>query len=221
MSKTKTKRLNDLFDKWKKRRNKEEADRMCLDGIVCEKCYEKTDPKLLVVTKEPNHPVGPGFDFREWWYSEPVQYAFTKRLCEWSYGVQNRFPSLSEFDKDKSNESAAIRSIAFMNLKKIGGSASSDPEVIRLHTKRDQDLLRRQIEIIGPDVIVGGIGRDDRLWKLLLPGIELHNCGFDIGVARVGCIRVVDFYHPSYRVPRAMSYSLLGRVFHSRIFADL
>lgn len=220
MGKTKTERLNELFTKWK-RRNKEEAVRMCLDGIVCEKRYEKTDPKLLFVTKEPNHPVGPGFDFREWWSSEPVQYAFTKRLCEWNFGVQNHFPPLSEFDQDKSsNESAAIYSISFMNLKKVGGSGSADPKVIRSYTERDKHLLRHQIEIIGPDVIVGGIG-DSSLWSLLFPDIVLEDCGFDIGVARVGCVRVVDFYHPSYPVPRAMSYSLLGRVFQSRKFADL
>ena len=219
MSKTKTERLNELFTEWK--RNIEEADRMCRDGIVCEKRYEKTDPQLLFVTKEPNLAVGPGFDFREWWSSEPVQYGFSKRLCEWSYGVQNRFPPLSEFDQDKSNESAAIRSISFMNLKKVGGSGSADPEVIRSYADRDKELLRRQIEIIDPDVIVGGIGRDSRLWSFLFPDIILQDCGFDIEVARVGRVRVIDFYHPSYPIPRAMSYSLLGRVFHSRIFTEL
>ena len=219
MSKTRTERMNELFAVWQQRLIKV-ADRMCLDGIVCEESYENTNPKLLFVTKEPNHPEGSGFDFREWW-SESVEYAFSTRLSEWSYGVQNGFPALSEFDKDESNKLASIRSISFMNLKKVGGSGSSDPNVIRSNADRDKDLLRRQIEIINPDVIVGGIGRDSHLWSLLFPGISLQDCGFDIEVARVGRVRVIDFYHPSYRIPRAMSYSLLGRVFHSRIFAEL
>ena len=219
MSKTRTERLNELFAAWKQRII-EVADRMCLDGIVCEESYENTNPKLLFITKEPNHPEGSGFDFREWW-SESVEYAFANRLCEWSYGVQNGFPPLSEFDKDEANKLAAIRSISFMNLKKVGGSGSSDLEVIRSTTDRDKDLLRRQIEIIDPDIIVGGIGRDSRLWSLLFPDIILQDCGFDIRVARIGRVRVIDFYHPSYRVARAMSYSLLGRVFQSGKFAKL
>ena len=207
---TKTERLNALFAEWQEKRP-EEADFMCLDGIVCEESYESTKPKLLFIAKEPNHPEGPGFDFREWWCEE-VKYAFSKRLCEWAYGVWNGFPSLSEFDEAEKLE--IIRSIAFMNLKKVGGSSKADPQVIRGITERDKDFLRRQIKIIDPDVIVGGIG-DSSLWSLLFPRIEFQPSGFDIGVACVGHVRVIDFYHPSYRVPRAMSYSLLGRVFQS------
>ena len=218
MNKTKTERLNELFAKWRERYGAE-ADRMCLDGIVCEKDYEKTDPKLLFVAKEPNHQGDRGFDFREWWCEE-VKYAFTKRLCEWTYGIQNGFPPLSGFDKDEGHKLTAIRSISFMNLKKVGGSGSADSAKIQSTTERDREFLRRQIDIIAPDVVVGGIG-DSRLWSVFFPGIVLHDCGFDIRVARVGRVRVVDFYHPSYLVPRAMSYSLLGRVFQSEPFKAL
>ena len=209
MGKTRTKRLNELFAEWKQQRP-EEADRMCLDGIVCEKNYERTKPKLLFITKEPNNPEGPGFDFREWW-SQEVKYAFTNRLCEWAYGIWNGFPPLSEFEA-KADKLEVIRSISFMNLKKVGGAGAVDRERIRSVTDRDKDLLRRQVKLIDPDVIIGGVG-DFSLWSLLFPGITLQDCGFDIHVARVGRVKVIDFYHPSYRVPRAMSYSLLGRVY--------
>ena len=216
MNKTRTQRLNELFVEWKQRTG-EEANRMCLDGIIREENYESVELKLLFVAKEPNHPEGPGFDFREA-FSKEVKYAFSKRLCEWAYGVWNGFPSLSEFDaKADTDKLEVIRSISFMNLKKVGGAGSADHERIRSITDRDKDLLRRQIEIIDPDVIIGGVGNSS-LWSLLFPEIALQNCGFDIPVARVGRVRVIDFYHPSYRVPRAMSYSLLGRVFQSDEF---
>ena len=67
---SRTQNLNELFAEWKQRRG-EEAECMCLDGIIC------------VVTKEPNHPEGPGFDFREAFCKE-VMYAFSIRLCEWA-----------------------------------------------------------------------------------------------------------------------------------------
>lgn len=210
---TRTHRLNELFAEWKQRIG-EEAERMCLDGIVCEDNYERTNPKLLFIAKEPNHPEGPGFDFREWW-SREVKYTFSIRLCEWAYGVWNGFSPLSSVDEADRLE--VMRSISFINLKKVGGDGSADSEEIRSVTNRDKDLLRRQIEIIDPDIIIGGIG-DSRLWSSLFPGIAFQKCGFDIPVAHVGRIRVIDFYHPSYPVPRAMSYSLLGCVFQSDEF---
>ena len=56
MAMTKTERLNALFTEWKAQRPKEAA-RMCLDGIVCEERYENTNPKILFIMKEPNHPL--------------------------------------------------------------------------------------------------------------------------------------------------------------------
>ena len=211
---TKTEKLNRLFDGWKRQRP-EEAQRMCLDGIVCEERYENTNPKILFIAKEPNHPEGPGFDFREWW-NEEVWGGFSIRLCEWAYGILNGFPPLAQFDEKTDEYKLDImRSIAFMNLKKAGGGNQADPQEIRRFTERDQDFLRRQIEIIDPDVIVGGIG-DSSLWGVLFPGVEFQSSGFDIGVAYVAVnerkVLVIDFYHPSFPVPRAMSYCLLGRV---------
>ena len=218
MSKTKTERLNQLFANWRKRYGAE-ADRMCFDGIVCEEVYENTDPKLLFIAKEPNSQEEKGFDFREWWNGE-VKYAFAKRLCEWTHGIRNGFPPLAEFVRDEKKQLAAIRSISFMNLKKTGGLGSVDWRKLQSITERDKDFLRKQIEIIDPEVVVGGIG-DSSLWSVLFPNITLQDCGFDIRVASVGCMKVIDFYHPSYRIPRAMSYSLLGRVFQSEKFKTL
>ena len=212
---TGTEKLNRLFDEWK-RQKPQETQGMCLDGIVCEARYEKMKPKILFIAKEPNDPKRGGFDFREWWCNEGPEYAFSWRLCEWAYGIWNGFPPLVQFDAEANpSKLDIIRSIAFMNLKKVGGGSQADPDVILKTTKRDCTFLRRQIAIIEPDVIVGSVGRDKRIWPVLFPGIQFQDSdsGFDIRVARVGHVRVIDFYHPSYRVPRAMSYCLLGRVF--------
>lgn len=213
---SRTQRLNELFEEWEQRRP-EEAERMCRDGIVCEENYKSADPKLLFIAKEPNHPEGPGFDFREAFCRE-VRYPFAIRLCEWAYGAWNGFPPLSAVDEVDRLE--VMRSISFMNLKKVGGAGSADYDEIQSVTNRDKCFLRREIEIIDPDVIIGGVGNSS-LWSLLFPEIAFQNCGFDIPVACVGGVGVIDFYHPVYRVPRAMSYCLLGRVFQSDEFRRL
>ena len=209
----KTRQLNQLFNRWKRQRP-EEAQLMCLDGIICEEHYETADPKILFIAKEPNDPRGEAFDFREWWCEDGPQYAFSWRLCQWAYGIWNGFPPLAQFDEEADTLNT-MRSIAFMNLKKVGGGNQADPREIRRFTERNQAFLRRQIRIIDPDIIVGGIG-ESSLWSVLFPGIEFKPSGFDIGVAYVAVnekkVPVIDFYHPSYRVPRAMSYCLLGRV---------
>lgn len=218
MSEPRTQRLNELFKEWEKQWTEEEAERMCRDGIVCEENYERANPKLLFVAKEPNHPEGSGSDYRKSWKKE-VKHTFSNRLCQWAYGVRNGFPPLPKFDA-QADKLEVMSHISFMNLKKVGGDGKADHEKIRSVTNRDKDLLCRQIEIIDPDIIIGGV-RGISPWSLLFPGIVFQNCGFDIPVARVGRVRVIDFYHPSYPVPKAMSYSLLGRVFQSDEFRRL
>ena len=229
---TKTERLNALFTEWKEQKPAEEAKRMCLDGIVCEERYDNTNPKILFIAKEPNMgPEEPGSDFREWWGDGEVKYAFSLRLCEWAYGIWNGFPPLEQYDAlvDSSNiQSDTIRSIAFMNLKKVGGGGTADAGGIKAATEANQCFLQRQISIINPDVIVGGIGigNSSSLWKMLFPDIgEFQPSGFDIKVAHLQrdtkVIRVIDFFHPSYPVSRAMQYCLLGRVFGSEKYCAL
>ena len=212
----KTRQLNQLFNRWKRQRPAE-AEYMCLDGIISEEHYETAAPKILFIAKEPNDPRGEAFDFREWWCNEGPSYAFSWRLCQWTYGIWNGFPPLAQFDEEADTLNI-MRSIAFMNLKKVGGGNQADRQEISRFTERDQAFLRRQIRIIDPDIIVGGIG-ERSLWSMLFPGIEFQPSGFDIGVAYVAIneneVPVIDFYHPSYRVPKAMSYCLLGRVFQT------
>ena len=68
---------------------------MCLDGIVREKDYDTTDPKLLFVAKEPNT--------SKVFFREEVKYAFTKRLCEWTY-VQRRCRERNEWQQTRSTK---------------------------------------------------------------------------------------------------------------------
>ena len=220
MGNTKTQLLDDLFTEWA-RRDPNTARLLCRDGIVREECYDTAAPKTLFVSKEPNNPQGLGFDFRDCWANDPVKYGFSHRLSEWAFGVQNGFPPLSVFDSNESHKRESMQAIAFMNLKKVGGSGTADSDSIKSLVTRDEDLLRRQIEIIAPDVLIGCIGFERDVWRLLFPQLEFQPSGFDVSVARVNGIRIIDFYHPSYRVPRAMSYTLLASVYQSRLFESL
>ena len=113
-----------------------------------------------------------------------------------------------------------MQSIAFMNIKKTGGGASADNTIIRKIADRHKHFIRREIELINPDIIIAGVGKTEIL-QIILQDIKFKNSGFDIWVAKHKGYKVIDFYHPSYRVPRAMSYALLKAVYESKVFQEL
>ena len=113
-----------------------------------------------------------------------------------------------------------MKSIAFMNLKKIGGKANADHNTIKNTIVRERDLILEEIGIIEPDLIIGGIGRNE-FWQILFPDVRFIESGFNVKVACMDLFRLIDYYHPSYRVPRSMSYCLLHNVYTSKVFSDL
>lgn len=88
------------------------------------------------------------------------------------------------------------------------------------HIKKNKVFLLKQISLINPNIIIGGLG-DTNNWKLLFDDIEFDQSGFDIKITRYNKYKIVDFYHPSYQVPRAMSYSLIKSIIQSDKFQKL
>jgi len=215
---TKTEQLNLLFQRWQQE-CPEYQGKFHKDGIVNEETYLGQNPKVLFIAKEPNNPDQGEFDFREWW-AEEVKYGFAHRVCEWAFGFSGGFPPLENLSNSNEERIQVMRRIAFMNLKKTGGSSYADSDLIMGVVERERQFLQAEISVINPDVIIGGIGNPD-IWNLLFPGMKLVRSGFDIWVGRHNSFRIIDFYHPSYQVPRAMSYCLLASVYSSEVFKKL
>ncbi len=213
-----TERLNALFDRWQKE-FPDYQGKFNEDGINNEAVFNDQKLKILFLTKEPNDPEQDGGDFRIWW-AEEVKYAFSHRICEWAFGLLNGFPPIEDLSYESKERIRIMSAVAFMNLKKSGGKANADHDVIREVVKKERHLILEEISIINPDIIVGGVG-DPEFWTLLFPDIQFKNSGFDISVAKYGSYRIVNYYHPSYRVPRSMSYCLLERVINSDVFIEL
>ncbi len=215
---TATEKINALFHRWQEE-FPEYQGKFNKDGINNEEVFNNQKLKLLFLAKEPNDPEQGGGDFRDWW-AEEVKYSFSHRICEWAFGLLNGFPPVETLSYDNKERVQIMSAIAFMNLKKSGGSANADHDVIREVVTRESHLILEEISIIDPHIIVGGLGNTE-FWSLLFPDIQFANSGFDINVAKYGSYRIIDYYHPSYRVPRSMSYCLLDRVFNSDVFLEL
>lgn len=217
--KSKTEQLNKLFDEWEQK-VAEYKGKFVRDGIINEQLYQNAIPKVLFIAKEPNNPEQTAGDFREWWKDE-IYYTFSYRLAEWSYGLLNNFPQFDDIWKHEgSSAQKAIQNIAFMNIKKNGGTGNSEYNRIMDHLKGNFDLLHRQINIISPDIIITGTSWN-KLRDALFPNIKWQLSGYGIFIGRYNNAKVIDFYHPSSRNAPAASYSLLQNIISSNKFKQL
>ncbi len=218
---TKSQELNNLFEKWKTSRVY--GKRFTADGIIDESEFEKASKKVLFICKEPNDPEQKGGDYRSWWKEDALYYAFSYRISEWSYGILNDFP---EYDiiwgiEGKSDllPSQAIKQIAFMNVKKIGGKGSSKETEIKETIESDFDFIMKEMEIIDPQYIVLSLSWTS-LVEVLFGKLEWLSTGYDIKIAGWQGKVVIDYYHPS-RISPAPAYVLLEKVFNSKAMKAL
>lgn len=212
---SKNDQLNELFSEWRDALGVE-ADRFIADGIIHEPTYMAAPIKLLFLGKEPHDKADGGWDFRKEWPKDPA-WKHAQQIKRWSYGMLNGFPAWEEASAPPEN---TLLKVATMNVKKTGGGASSVYEEIEHHAIHHQEFIRRQVGIIAPDIIVGGL-RGYGLWSILLGDKPAVNTVEGIGVFRWGAAKVIDFYHPSNYYPHSMSYALLSRVVGSGKFKAL
>jgi hypothetical protein len=206
-----------LFEEWKKAVS-EYGKSFISDGIVNEIYFQGTTPKVLFLMKESNDPS----DEADWdlakFFNKELKYNFARRISEWAWGIIKNFPPLEKASSEDLHN--ALKSTAIVNLKKSGGGTSTDIEVLKRHVKMNKEFLLKQIDLIRPNIIIGGLGQT-AIWELFIENIKFINSGYDLKIARFNDFKIVDFYHPSYRVPRAMSYSLLMNVIKSSAFNKL
>lgn len=213
---SRTEQLDHLFEQWAPLYG-HEARQFHRDGIIDEALYVQAATKVLFVAKEANNPNGDGFDFRSWWQDD-LKWRFSHRLEQWAEGILHDFPP---FDDLKGGTSVALRSTAFLNLKKTGGRSSSEFEAVLDHVTRYRHELLDQIRIIEPEIIVGCVSWWP-IWEALF-GKDITKARStieDLYVFRWGSAKVIDFYHPSNRYPSSMQYALLSRIVRSERFRN-
>jgi len=215
---SKTTQLNLLFDEWEQKVN-DYNGKFVRDGIINEKFYLQAKFKILFITKEPNNPNQEAGDYCKWW-AEALKYSFSNRIAEWSYGILNDFPDYDSIHTNSDSLSGAIKSIAFMNIKKSGGTGTSSYNMIMEHAKNNSDFIHRQIEIIVPNIIITGISWLD-LRQMIFPNVKWEKSGHGIEIGRDKTAKIIDFYHPSSRTAPAAFYSLLRNVCLSEKFKSL
>ena len=123
---SKTELLDSLFNEWE-RSKPEYQGKFVKDGIIDETLFTKAQPKIHFIAKEPNNPKQEPGDYRDdWKHIASTAYILAYRIAEWSYGLLNNFPPFDNIWKDKGYfVFDSIQSIAFMNIRKSGGSGGA------------------------------------------------------------------------------------------------
>lgn len=211
--------LNALFKKWKKQYP--DSENFVEDGIINEELFNQSCQKILLITKEPNDPKKEATDYRIWWNQE-IYFKFSYRIAEWAYGIHNNFPPYDQIWPNNEDKIAhkSLKSIAFMNVKKSGGSGSSEENMINEYIRRDFDYIHQQIDIIDPEIVIIGMSWASTV-NLLFPDIDWKQSGYGIEIGRHNGAKVIDFYHPSSWNGPSASYSLLQNVVRSEEFKNL
>ncbi|RRB04108.1 hypothetical protein [Larkinella rosea] len=181
------------------------------DGIIDPVLYCQQSKRILFIAKEHNYReqhdyVNNHADYREWIKS--VMYlGFANRLGEWAYGILNDFPEdIDQVSHD--DKHTALKSVAFINVKKASGTATANPHLIGKYILESRDLLRQQIEAIAPTVIVCCFRYDDYINHLFDHNlVRAESNAYSVG--KWNGIDIINFWHPSSRKSKQFLYDQL------------
>lgn len=182
------------------------------DGLINESVFENQANKILFVCKEHNtldlDYSGSHLDARIW-MSESVNYNFSNRIAEWSFGILKNFPPFEE-SQNEATKLQYLNSVAFLNLKKYSGTSVTNNKVIGEYIHASKDLLKKQIDVINPDIIIfctDWVGFIEWILEIKMSE-KIH--GVEYGL--YGMAKVINFGHPSSRGPKESLYYWLKEV---------
>ena len=167
--------LENLFDDWaKKHAEKLSAAEPYLmpeieepyggfvrDGIVNLESWKKQKVRICFILNEAggrfdmeHYP--DGFDLAAEWNEKGSFSKFMFKLCVWTKAIQDAFGPPVTYKKAEVSKMRddLIRSIAVVNIKKSDGQRRSDFERLFNFAVEDAEELRRELEILNPNIII-------------------------------------------------------------------
>lgn len=167
--------LEKLFDEWaKKHAEKLSTDvPYCMpeqekpyggfvrDGIINLDSWKTQKVRICFLLNEAGGREGmehypDNFDLAAEWNERGSFSKFMFKLCVWTRAVQDAFGQPITYKKADivKARDEIIRSIAVVNIKKSDGQRKSDFEVLQRFANEDADEIRRELEILNPNIII-------------------------------------------------------------------
>ena len=211
----KTEQLDKLMEEWKQKHINNGYKHFISDGIVCEeKWNSQTTPRVCFFLKEA-YTDEEGFDLTEY-VQEPKK--MWKKVAIWVQAIHNAFSGkIVEYNDGilRSNEKQAIETIAIVNIKKSDGEHQSNYEDLEKFAVDDKKELKKELEIIQPDIIV--CGNNYSLLKEVL-GDELNDGNvWDNLFTMWNNTLVINYYHPAVQYANRVNYYALTAICNAAI----
>lgn len=187
---------------------KGEKKPVVLDGIVNIEEYCKAKFKILWIMKEANAEDGGDWDMREFMGNkdELCNYKLWRKTYDpiiySTYSILNEFCQWNDMPDTSENLEMIdiLRSIAFINLKKIPGNSISDYNSIGEAYEKNKDIIKLQIDTYNPDIIICGYTFTFLSPDLDIPEYKMKNSG-DSATFYVKNNRLyISAYHPNQRI---------------------
>jgi hypothetical protein len=220
---TRAKEHDKLLQKWSSR-YKEAFNDSCeftFDGPSDWFQYSQRHPKVLVLLKESQ---GDGWHPRQKCIMGRTR--FSQNVTLWKYAIKTLYqnPATStEFPGLLSIHNGDHSDIAFVEVKKLNqDNSTSDDNEIRTYATNDKELLKAQIALLDPHIVLcaGTIDSYDAIYdENYDPYIELssnENCKCWQLCNRL----VIDFVHPSYpgASPELLYHRLCSIITEGNVF---
>lgn len=185
------------------------------DGIVNEKEYLGSKYKILYIMKEVNSYQKDGWSLTDFLSNGAIRQTWDN-VASWTEGILNLEKDLDWEYLSGDNELRRhkyLKKIASINLKKTPGSHTSIAKEISMAAKNNKEIIKKQVDIYQPDIIVccgtSGLFAKDCLesgltWQMTSRGIEYMILDNTI---------IVSFSHPEARVAdHYLYYALIDAI---------
>lgn len=150
---------DDLLKRWE-----DQLSPLNRDGIISPKDWENANLKVLFVLKEINQSdkknginvatsISKALDNNKsnWWKKNVL-----RRVGRWAYGLTNYLEEVPSFKAARSGGKKSTGNVAYINMKKSPGGAKTNMKKFDAHVREYAPYIKRQIELIKPDVVVLG-----------------------------------------------------------------
>lgn len=198
-----TEKQNALFSEWKN-----ELPGLVTDGVVNEQQYINAPVRICFLLKEVNG--GENWDLCEF-VRDGGRAQTWNNISRWVYGIYHSgcdVPWADLQDIDNAFRRDYLQSICVVNVKKRSGKSEADNGLVYQAAERDQNLLRKQLEIYEPQVLIC-CGTTDCYFDLIT---EFEHPQWEMTRRGIWYVRepsgrlVISYIHPEARIRDNLLY---------------
>lgn len=185
-----------------------EAGHFVGDGIVCEDGWRQAKRKVLFLLKEPNGYQGEKGPLNDLLRQAAQPKSSSKlwdrptfhNLGRWAFGLINYSGHAPTYDEANRAYRTAVLGCAYINIKKSSGGARATKQV-ELHASKYGAFLRRQVDLIAPDIVVCG-----GTYRILKDHVYPSLSRVSSRVHRLDERIFINAFHPGCRTNRKAVY---------------